>query len=107
LETGRGVRAIETKEKVPALVFLPDSKKFVAWTYKDAGNNSVISLVTFDAAAGTAADTFTDRDRQVKCLAFTPDGELSVSGDVQGSVRIFVVAKRERLKCDIPTHSKA
>src|SRR5262249_52156338 len=53
------------------------------------------------------ADTYTDRDRAVKCLAFTPDGDLSVTGDGHGTVRIFVVAKRERFKGDIPAHAKA
>src|SRR5439155_13300392 len=58
------------------------------------------------STTGTPADTFTDRDRLVTCMAFTPDGEMTVTGDAQGSVRIFQVGKRGRFKGDIPTHSK-
>jgi WD40 repeat protein len=49
-----------------------------------------------------------DRDRQVNCLAFSPDGELVAVGGEDGCVRAWRVDKGERLLGgDLPVHQKA
>jgi WD40 repeat protein len=104
---GQELKAIDEKARVPALVVLPGGKKLVAWLRKKSDSEVVSSLQTYETDTGNLVDTYTDRGREVTCLAFSPDGELAASGDVNGTVRVVNVGKRERVRGDLPAHAKS
>ncbi len=107
LDSGRELKPIDEKSRVPALVFLPDSKRFVAWLRRKSDSDVVSAIQTYEAGTGNVVDTHSDRGREVSCLAFSTDGELAASGDANGAVRIFNVQKRERVRGDLPAHAKS
>src|SRR5262249_17882340 len=108
LEAGKEHKDIGPVSRVPGLIFLPDSKRFVAWVLEPKSeSDSVSTLPTYEAAPANVVETFSDRNRAVTCGVFSSDGELSATGDTQGTVRIFQIAKKERFRGDLPAHAKA
>jgi len=107
LEKGRELKPIDEKSRAPALVFLPDNKRFVAWLRRKSDSDVTSALQTYEVASGNVVDTYSERGREVTCLAFSADGELAASGDTSGSARIFNVRKRERVRGDMPAHMKS
>jgi WD40 repeat protein len=63
-------------------------------------------ITTFDAATGRTLATFSayDKPEQVTSLAFSVDGGLAAVGLKDGTVRIWDVAKKEKVGADMPAH---
>jgi WD40 repeat protein len=108
LQAGKEIKNIEPVDHVGSLIFLPDSKKFVAWFLKPVSDtDSVSTLQTYETETGNVVASYVERNRAVTCGAFSTDGELAVTGDFQGSIRVSQIAKKERLRGDLATHAKA
>jgi WD40 repeat protein len=81
-----------------ALTLTPSGRSIIAW----GGQNAEIDVL--DRESGQQARRERTNDRPITCLAFSPDGELAAMGDNGGTVRIWSVAKNERLGGDLPAH---
>src|SRR5262249_53427091 len=90
------------------LTFQPDGKHFLAWTRRLGGTEDDVthSVQQFDATTLKPTEVLSDR-RRVSCLAFSADGELVAMGAPDGSVRVWNVAKKERVGGDRPMSAKA
>ncbi|HEV3144464.1 MAG TPA: hypothetical protein VGZ47_11305, partial [Gemmataceae bacterium] len=83
-------------------------KRFIAWFLEPKSeSDSQSTFQTYEAPGWNVAETYSDRGRAVTCGVFSADGELSATGDTQGTVRIIQIAKKERLRGDLPAHAKA
>ncbi|MFM8274400.1 MAG: hypothetical protein ACKODX_19010 [Gemmata sp.] len=98
----RAADPVPTGEVFAALAS-SDGTKLGAWASRpsvgDGARNSVYEL--YDAK-GKLLSTTADKGRNVRSATFTPDLAWAVAGDEAGAVRIFDLAKGERIKGDWP-----
>lgn len=90
-----------------AVVGSPDGSKVAAWTTKPAiGEQSNHSYELFDAS-GANTGSLRDAGREVQAAAFSPDLAWAISGDKQGSVRIWDLESKDRVGGDWPIFVQA
>jgi WD40 repeat protein len=101
--TGKAIRSVGLPncDQVPALLVTADGKRILVW---EAPFKAPPEIRVFDAD-GKPVKHFIGHEQEVHCLAFSPDGELVALGDGGGSVRVWQVAKGERLGGDLPAHT--
>ena len=88
---------------VYAVAGLPDASKVAVWSTKPAVGGTIKNN-SFDVydAAGELLGSLPDKGRNVTSAAFSPDLAWAVAGDDQGTVRIWDLAKKERVGADWP-----
>lgn len=85
-----------------AVLGAADGSRVVAWTTKPAvGEQSNHSYELFDVD-GANIGSLRDAGREVQAATFTPDLSWVLSGDKQGSIRIWDLATKERVGGDWP-----
>lgn len=107
VETGREIANVQVPHRIPALLGLPDGKRFVAWQLTVRSDNDSVSVLQTLDADGKVETTHTDQGRNVSCLAFSVDGTWAVSGDTTGNLRLVNVATGERIGSDLPVFSRS
>ena len=93
---------------VYALAALPDGSRVAAWATKPAVGTTIKNN-SFDLydAAGEPLGSLPDKGRTITSAAFSPDLTWAVAGDDQGTVRIWDLAKKERVGADWPLFPEA
>jgi WD40 repeat protein len=91
---------------MPALALSPDGKQVIAWAIhrRPPQNTELPEIQRFDLETAKAHSVSSPHERAVSCLAFSVDGELAAMGDRNGSVRLWNLAKDERVGGDIAAH---
>src|SRR5262249_21253308 len=70
LETGKEIKSIGPVGRVPGLIFLPDSKRFVAWFLQPKSeSDSASTFQSYEAPNWNVVETFSDGGRAVTCGA--------------------------------------
>ncbi len=96
----KAVKTVSTGE-VYALVATKDGSKLAAWTARpavgDAVKNNAYELYN---AQGTLLSSVTDQGRNVRSATFSPDCTWAIAGDENGTLRIWDLAKKERVGGD-------
>src|SRR5262249_10943858 len=57
-------------------------------------------IETYDLAQGKQVQSWSGHERDISSLAFSADGEYAALGGVDGTVRLWNIPRRERLKPD-------
>src|SRR5439155_14580606 len=87
--------------QAPVLATTPDGKQVLVWDH----GTGLDSLEVYDLATGKQEQSWNGHERTVESLAFSSDGELAALGGNDGSVRVWQIAKKERLAGgDLPAH---
>jgi WD40 repeat protein len=79
--------------EAPIIIVLAGGKEARVWVA-----NRLIE--TYDLVQGKQLQSWSGHDRDISSLAFSSDGEYAALGGVDGTVRLWNVPKRERLKLD-------
>jgi WD40 repeat protein len=103
LETKKPVSTFDC-ENVPLILFAPKGDKFFAWFRRQGVSNLTANTAQVFEANGKELSSLTERDKDVRCLNFTLDGEMVAMGTADGIVRFWIVAKSERVGGDMPAH---
>jgi WD40 repeat protein len=107
--TGKEIRTIRDpgpEHEVPVLSVTADGKKLLAWVH-DA-KDGVELIEVYDLASSKRLESYSAHERPLASLAYSADGELAATGGVDGTVRIWEVAKKERLPGgDLAAHQDA
>src|SRR5262249_37322401 len=91
--------------EVYAIVANPDGTKMAAWSARPSvGDDKNNSYQVFDAKGQPLTELLTDKGRNVRAATFTLDLAWAVSGDKQGTVRFWDLAKREPIGGDFAIH---
>jgi WD40 repeat protein len=108
-ESGREALNHDSAEEVLLLTYSPDGQKLFAWQRHQgrSDDESTDAVRIFDASTLKPLDELIDRGRRVSCLALSPDDAIAAMGSADGSVRIWDMAKKERIGGDRPMHAKA
>jgi WD40 repeat protein len=77
--------------EVPVMIVLPGGKEARLWVA-----NRLIE--TYDLTQGKQTASWSGHDSDITCLAYSADGEVAALGGPDGTVRLWNVPKRERLK---------
>jgi len=88
-----------------AVIAASDGSKLAIWTRRPAVGpikNNFYELLTSKGVALSAP--LSDKGRDVTTATFSADLALAISGDESGMVRIWDLAKKERLGDDYPIH---
>ena len=106
--TGLEVNAFESRDEVLLLAYSPDSQSILAWVRRRAvsDEDSTDTIQKFEAATLKPLDALTDRGRRVTCLSLSADGAWAAMGAADGGVRIWDLAKKERIGADRSLMSK-
>lgn len=106
---GREIAAHDCADEPLLLAYTPDGQRILSWLRRRSANedDSTDTIQQFDAATLKPIDALTDRGRRVSCLTFSADGAWAAMGSSDGSVRLWDIAKKERVGGDKPVHSKA
>lgn len=105
LKTKKVLQTLDCDGTVAVIVFNAKGDKFLVWYYR-SGDQSASTVQVYDRD-GKPLHAFTEREKKVNCLSFTPDGEWVAMGSTDGAVRIWDIAKSERpLGGDMPVHQK-
>jgi WD40 repeat protein len=107
--TGKELRSVDCPDEVLLLSVPAGGKSVLAWTRRHgAGDDDQIHTVqVVDPKSLKPVETLSERGRQVTCLAFSGNGDRVAMGSPDGSVRIWNVAKKERVGSDRPATSKS
>jgi WD40 repeat protein len=84
------------------LTVAPDGS-VAAWG-KNASNQD--EFARFTAAGAPIGEPLVDKAREASCATFSADAALAAVGAADGSVRVWDLAKRERVGADWPIHVK-
>src|SRR5262249_42161438 len=107
--TGKELTAIQDggpAHQAPVLAATPDNKKVLVWDHSGSTGENQIQL--YDLATGKMEQSLEESSRPVNSVAISADGELAAMGSNDGSVRIWQIAKKERLAGgDLPAHQEA
>jgi WD40 repeat protein len=89
--------------EVYAVVALADGSKLAAWASRPAVGDAVKNN-TFELydAKGTLLTSLTDKGRNIRAATFSADLSWAIAGDDQGTLRIWDLAKKDRLGADWP-----
>jgi len=79
-----------------------DGTKFAVWAARPAVGDVTNSAYEIYDAKGELVSTLLDKGRNVRSATFTPDLAWAVAGDEAGTLRIWDVAKKERIGGDWP-----
>ncbi len=83
-----------------------DGSKAAAWSVRPAvGDEGNHTFELFDGD-GKPTGSLADRGRKVQAVGFSPDLQWAASGDAQGAVRIWNLAKRETVGGDFTLFDK-
>lgn len=93
-----------TSGEVYGLVARADGTKVGAWASRQAVGNVKNSSYEIYNAKGEQLASITDKGRNVRAASFSADLSLAVAGDDQGTVRIWDLAKKDRVGDDFPMH---
>ncbi len=86
-----------------AMTVTPDGKQLVVWV---SSRDRPPEIHVYEIESGAELKVIQPQDRTIVCLAFSADGELAAVGDGSGGVRIWNVAKNERVKGDLVAHRR-
>jgi WD40 repeat protein len=107
LKTQRVLKTLDCDGTVGVIVFNTKGDKFLVWYYRPGIGSQTATTVQVYDRDGVALDTFTEREKQISCLSFTPSGNMVALGSTDGTVRIRDLAnKGERVGGDMPVHQK-
>jgi WD40 repeat protein len=83
---------------------VPDGSKVAAWSARVADGDQERKRSTYEVFDANAKPlvSFADKGSKVNAATFSADLTLAAAGDEQGVVRVFDLAKKERLKGDWP-----
>ena len=95
--------SVQTGE-VYTIVASTDATKVAAWASRQAVGDTVKNNAyeTYDAKGKLLPPSTPDKSRDVRSATFTPDLAWAVAGDKSGTLRIFDLAKQERIGGDWP-----
>lgn len=79
-----------------------DGSKFAAWAARAAVGEVMNNAYEIYDAKGELVSTLLDKGRNVRSATFTPDLAWAVAGDEAGTLRIWDIAKKERVGGDWP-----
>ena len=95
--------SVQTGE-VYTVVATADGTKVGAWTARVAVGDVKNHAYEIYDAAGKQLSSLSDTARNVRAATFSPDLEWAVAGDIQGTVQIWDLIKKERIGDDFPIH---
>jgi WD40 repeat protein len=103
----RLTKSVPTGE-VYAIVPTPDGSKVGVWAARPAVGDTVRNNAyeVYDAKGDLLA-TMTDKGRDVRSATFTPDLAWAVAGDKEGTLRVWDLAKKERIGGDWPLFARS
>lgn len=102
----RAAAAVVTGE-VYTVVVNADGGKLGAWAVRPTtGDEKKSAYETYDAK-GTLLSATQDKGRDVRSATFTPDLAWALGGDKSGALRIFDLAKQERIGGDWPLFQRS
>ena len=105
--SGKELNTVDCPDEILLLTSAAGSKNALAWTRRPgAGEDETHTVQVIDPATLRPVETLSDHGRQVICLAFSSDGELVAMGARDGSVRVWNVAKKERVGGDRPASAR-
>jgi WD40 repeat protein len=107
--TGKELRAVDMPDELLLLTVPTGGKHALAWTRRlgASEDDQTHTVQVLDPATLKPIETLSDRGRRVTCLAFSADGELVAMGSPDGSVRVWNVARKERVGADRTSVAKA
>jgi WD40 repeat protein len=107
--TGKELRSVETPDELLLLTIPTGGKHALAWARRlgASEDDQTHTVQVIDPATLKPIETLSDRGRRVTCLAFSADGELVAMGSPDGSVRVWNVAKKQRVGGDRSSQAKA
>ena len=89
--------------QVYTVVAAKDGSKFGAWAARPAVGTEVVNKAyEVYSAEGELLDSLSDKGRNVRSATFTPDVSWVVAGDENGTLRLWDLAKKERVGGDWP-----
>lgn len=101
------VIAVVSTGEVYTIVAKPDGSSIGAWASRQApGDSGKKNAYEMYDAKGNPLQTppLTDTGREVRAVAFSADLAWVAAGDNQGAVRIWDLARKERIGDDYPIH---
>lgn len=98
------VTASTATGEVYSLMAAADGSRVAAWASRQAVGEAKNNAYEIYDAKGTLLSSVTDKGREVSCSTFSSDLAWAVAGDDAGTVRIWDLAKKERLGDDYPVH---
>jgi len=101
-ETGHERRAVDWPDEILLLTIPAGGENVLAWTRPlgATGDDQTHSVHLINPATLKPVESLSDRGRPVSCLAFSGDGGLVAMGTPDGTVRVWDVAKKERVGGD-------
>jgi WD40 repeat protein len=81
-----------------------DGSRIAAWASRQAVGESKNNSYELYDAKGNLLSSLTDKGREVSCATFATDLAWAIAGDDAGVVRIWDLAKKERVGEDYPIH---
>lgn len=93
----------ETGE-VCTVIAAADGSKLAVWASHQSGNPIKNNTYELYDAKGKKLAFVAEQGREVRAVTFTADAAWAVSGDSQGAVRIWDLAKKERIGGDYAIH---
>jgi WD40 repeat protein len=103
----RLIKAVPTGE-VYTVIPSADGRKVGAWATRPAvGDNVKNNAYEIYTAAGDLVLSLPDKGRDIRSAVFTPDLGWAIGGDKDGTVRIWDLAKKERIGGDWPLFARS
>jgi WD40 repeat protein len=101
IATGKERAEITTSGQIAGVSVTPDGKQVVAWI----DLKRVPQIDVYSLEDGKRIKQLNVHDSEVTSLAFNKDASLAAVGDAGGSVRVWDIAKGERVGGDLPAHT--
>lgn len=103
---GRLTRANPTGE-VYAVLGAADGSQVAVWAARPTSGAGMNNTYDLYDKAGELVKSLSDKGRNVRAATFTPDLAWAVAGDETGTLRIWDLAKQERVGSDWPLFSRS
>jgi WD40 repeat protein len=104
--TGEQVRVFEGhEEEVTSVAFSPDGQYILSGAcgernHRATGQPCIIGeMWLWDVATGEPVRSFYGHERRVNSVAFSPDGQLALSGSDDGTVRMWNIETEQEWTC--------
>lgn len=102
----RKVTSTLNTDTVANLVYTPSGEKLLTWLRRPGMELKWSNVAQVNDREGKAVAQFSERTRNVSCLSFSIDGELTAVGFPDGVVRIWNLTKNEKVGADFPVTQK-
>ncbi len=104
---GQLIRSVPTGE-VYSVVASADGSRLAVWASRPAVGETVKNN-TYELynTSGELLVSVSDRGRNIRSATFSPDLTWALAGDDQGTIRIWEIAKKERVRDDWPLFANA